>query len=221
MIRKLKDVISKARAKRRFKKANPTVKLHGNAKVSDSTLQGYNVLFSDVILYNSYLGKHSYIQKCSRVFIAEIGSYCSIAGGVFLGVPQHPLKMVTTHPAFYEENLPLLKTFCTKTVHEESNEKVTVGHDVWIGENALVMSGLNIGTGAVVGSGAVVTRDVPPYAIVGGVPAKLIRYRFDEETIRKLVDSKWWEQPEEWLEKHWESFGSPEDLFTALKENKK
>lgn len=201
----------------KFLKKNKTLKLYANAKFYNTIFNGYNVLFGGVTISDSTLGIHSYIQKKSEVYKSSIGSFCSIAGGVIIGIPQHPLTFATTHPAFYEQNTPLQKVFCTEEIIKNNPKKTFIGNDVWIGQNALIMSGLKIGTGAVVAAGAVVTKDVPPYAIVGGVPAKLIRYRFDEETIAGLLASKWWEKSDEWLSDNWESFSSPEKVMTIIK----
>jgi len=124
-----------------------------------------------------------------------IGNYCSIAPGVHRLVGNHPLNMISTHPLFH------LKDFgaCTETKYEYHH--INIGNDVWIGTNAVILSGCeSIGNGAVIGAGAVVLKDIPPYAVVGGVPAKLIKYRFDEKTIKKIEDSKWWSlSPDELL----------------------
>lgn len=122
----------------------------------------------------------------------KIGKYCSIAGGVIIGSDNHPLDYVTTSPRLL---LPLYKNNSISRFFP-----IEIGHDVWIGHNAIILpKGGCIGTGAVIGAGAVVTKDVPPYAIVAGVPAKIIRYRYPLETRMALLNSKWWEIPHEIL----------------------
>ena len=94
-----------------------------------------------------------------------------------------------------------------------------IEHDVWIGVNAVILAGVKIGTGAVIGSGAVVTRDVEPYAIVGGVPAKLIKFRFDADTIKKLMDSKWWEKNIDDLINHTDLLDKPDKFCELIGKN--
>ena len=108
-----------------------------------------------------------------------------------------------------------LKKHFAHLPHEDC-PKTIIGSDVWIGAHAQIKSGLTIGNGAVVAAGAVVTRDVPPYAIVGGVPAKVIRYRFDEKAIEALMSLKWWEWSDEKLQQYAPCFSEPEKLFDSL-----
>jgi acetyltransferase-like isoleucine patch superfamily enzyme len=93
-------------------------------------------------------------------------------------------------------------------------KKTFIGHDVWIGENALIKDGVRIGTGAVVGAGAIATKDVPEYAIVVGAPAKIVRFRFDEATRQKIMKTQWWDKSARWLEENFDLFQSPEIFLT-------
>ena len=108
----------------------------------------------------------------------EIGRFCSVGRGCSIGAARHRMDLVSTHPAVSGEGRgPMTK----------------IGHDVWVGDRAIIMSGVTIGTGAVIGAGAIVTKDVPPFAIVAGSPARVLRMRFDEERIKQLMESRWWE----------------------------
>jgi acetyltransferase-like isoleucine patch superfamily enzyme len=187
-----KNIISKLRNRVNNTISNPTCKFYKDSILIDSQLEGYNILFEEAQLFSTKLGKHTYIQKHATIVNAEIGRFCSIAKNVSIGPGIHKIDGVSTHPAFFLKNTPLLKTFTEKDLFNPS-KKTVIGNDVWIGENVIIIDGVTIGTGSIIAAGAVVTSDVEPYSIVGGIPAKLIRYRFEKEISQKLIYSKWWE----------------------------
>lgn len=177
----------------------------------------------------SNIGKCSYLGNNVYLPFTKIGAFCSIASGVTLGAGNHPFSFVSTHPSTYKKNY----MFPTRYVSDEpefdeyaytdNSQKYycEIGNDVWISTNALLLCGknsLHIGHGAIVRGGAVVTKDVPPYAIVQGCPAKIIGYRFSQDIIQKLLTLKWWEKSDEWLKKYNPYFSDPEQLFFILKE---
>lgn len=148
-------------------------------------------------LLRYHIGKYSYFG--GKFSIADkrttIGTFCSIGQDVKIGTSSHPIDFLSTHPFQYmKSDLFSKKGEVFKIIPFNGELKpIHIGHDVWIGTNVVIIDGVNVGSGAIIGAGAVVTKDVPPYAIVGGVPAKIIRYRFDEETIQDLLKLKWWD----------------------------
>jgi len=166
------------------------------------------------VQFHGHLGYGSYVGPYSKVS-AQIGRFTSIASYVCTVAGRHAYQapFATTCPMFFSLNPNHSQsgsTFATEQMFEELKfavpEKkldVEIGNDVWIGERAMIIGGVHIADGAVVLAGAVVTKDVPPYAIVGGVPAKIIRYRYDEETINFLLNIQWWNNSEDWFKEHW------------------
>lgn len=169
-----------------------------------SRFEGANKIYPHSIFYGS-MGYGSYIGPHCEIR-ANIGRFCSIADHVRTNIGCHPVTApyATTSPMFYSTHRQNGKSFADRMMFNEFKEYTKIGNDVWIGENVFFSGGLTIGDGAVILAGAVVTKDIPPYAIVGGVPAKILKYRFDEETIQFLLDFKWWDKDEDWLQNHWE-----------------
>ena len=149
--------------------------------------------------YGSYIGPHCEI-------IANIGRFTSIAPYVRTNYGVHPYTYpyATTCPMFFSLRGQNGSTFANRKMFDEQKGEIIIGNDCWIGENVFLVGGVKIGDGAVVLAGAVVTKDVPPYAIVGGVPAKIIKYRYGKETIHFLLDFQWWNKDRTWLQQHWE-----------------
>lgn len=136
------------------------------------------------------IGKCSYLAYNVWAIKAKIGSFCSIGDGAYIGGAEHPMDWVSTSPAFENvKNSFPQKRFADLEV--SLHKQTTIGNDVWIGHNAVIKQGVTIGDGAVIGSNAVVTKDVPPFAVVGGVPAKVIKFRFSEEQILFLQKVEW------------------------------
>lgn len=145
-----------------------------------------------VKFYRSKIGKYSYIGRNCFISDSEIGNFCSIASGCEIGGTSHPVEWVSTSPVFHKWGNIMKKNF---SYHDfKIFKQTTIGNDVWIATNCLIKSGINISDGAVVGMGSVVTKDIGPYEIWAGNPAKLIRKRFDDETIKKLLKTQWWEK---------------------------
>src|SRR5699024_9720674 len=174
------------------------VKVHRLSYVTNSSFDGNNYIDRWCKIRNSHFGMYSYVGFRGDFNNIEIGNYCSISSDVKIGLGKHPTHLFSSSPVFYSNNNP----FNTKKAYLQFNdnpEKTTIGNDVWIGANVIVMDGVKIGTRAIREVGSVVTKDVQPYEIVGGVPAKPIKKRFDDEIIKALLDSEWWKLTPEQL----------------------
>lgn len=190
-----------------------------------STFEGMNKIhpsthFDGALGLGSYIGAHS--SLC-----AKIGRFCSISNHVVCNHGVHPFQapFVATAPCFYSLNRYRSQngsTFATRQrfaefryVDAEGRYAVEIGNDVWIGEGVFLVGGIKVADGAILLAHAVVTKDVPPYAIVGGVPAKVLGYRFDEATIKWLLDVRWWDNDRAWFERNWELLCDIEALRKA------
>ena len=173
--------------------------------------EGMNIVGAKTSFYGT-MGRGSILARESCLS-ADIGRFSSVGRNASQIIVTHPYKepFVTTSPMFYSLRKQTGYTFAKKQMIDEyryyDKEReiaLLIGNDCWIGYNVCFIGGVKVGDGAVVLSRAVVTKDVPPYAIVGGIPAKIIGYRYDEETIAFLLDLQWWNKDIEWLQEHWE-----------------
>lgn len=140
-------------------------------------------------LLDCKIGNYTRIKPGCVLKHVEIGKFCSVANNVMIGLGQHPTNLLSTNSIFYK---PGVRTDFAKSIDFEEEKNIHIGHDVWIGNGAVIMDGINIGNGAIIASRAVVTKDVPPFSIVAGIPAKVIRYRFKQEIINYLEETEWW-----------------------------
>lgn len=145
---------------------------------------------------NSTFGDYSYTGVRCRVSNATIGKFCSIGPCVIICPGKHPIDFVSTHPIFYSLSFSCNNRFASTQAFEEQGS-IEIGHDVWIGANSILLEGITVGTGSVIAANSVVNRNVEPYSIVGGSPAKHIRYRFVEEQVQTLLKSNWWNWSDE------------------------
>lgn len=147
-------------------------------------------------LINVKMGRYSYMSINNTVNNTSIGAFCSIGSFCTIGGGYHPTDRASTSPAFYDSDNIFKSNNFIHISNSVYQPFTTIGNDVWIGDMAFIRAGVTIGDGAVIGAHSVVTKDVPPYAVIAGVPAKILRYRFKKETIKILLESKWWNWPE-------------------------
>ena len=192
---------------------NYSTRIHPESEFEGANTVGSNSRFSGKMGYGTYI--------CNNCFITgNIGRFCSIAAEVENVLGIHPISepYVSSSPMFYSLRKQTGKTFAQKQLFDELKDPIEIGHDCWIGQRAFIVGGIKIGIGAVVLAGAVVTKDVPPYTVVGGVPARIIKYRYDEATIEFLLKSKWWDLPIDWIKENYELFGNIDKFKQVINE---
>lgn len=185
------------------------------SNLSNVIVGKYNTIYNHVKIGNSTLGNFVYIADGTTISNSSIGNFCSIGPNVKIGLGMHPTNYISTFPAFFSMGKQCQVTFADKDYFQETGN-VIIGNDVWIGYNAIIMDNVIIGDGAIVGAGAVVTKDVKPYSIVGGVPAKHIKSRFNDEQILKLLEIKWWDNEEAWIKSNASFFNNSNKFFSNL-----
>jgi hypothetical protein len=187
---------------------------------SNNHLDKKTVIYRNAKIRGSEVGAYSYISPNTVIENAQIGRFCSISDHCRIGMGTHNTNQISTSPIFTQKVNGTKARWVDKNVNDSPFRKVRVGNDVWIGSRAMILGGVTVGDGAVVGAGAVVTKDVPAYAIVAGVPAKVIKYRFPDRLIELLMDFKWWYYPEDVLREHISRFQkkdiSEEDLILTI-----
>lgn len=184
--------------------------------VKNSRIHKLSSVQSGSEILNVKMDKYSYCGYNCSINNATIGSYTSIANNVIIGGPMHETSWVSTSPVFYKSKgrNSIREKF---SLHQRSKIKKTlIGNDVWIGHSAIVKQGVSIGNGAVIGMGSIVTKDVPDYAIFAGNPAKLIKFRFDENIIKKLLKIQWWNLKEREIQKFSKYIINPEDFIDQI-----
>lgn len=181
------------------------------AIVVDVELEKHVCIEKGTNIRYSSIGSYSYVGAGTSLIHTDVGKFCSIGGNVAIGGGAHDLQAVSTSPVFNSGRNIFNKSFAN--ISFKPYKKTKIGNDVWIANRAIILQGVTIGDGAVIGAGAVVTKNVSPYAVVGGNPAKVIRYRFEDDIIQGLLSMKWWEWDESKLIEWGEYFDNPKELL--------
>lgn len=207
---------------------NKSLSIAFDARINfDTAFEGCNVVRSGVILASSTIGYGTYVGANTDLHCARVGKYCSISNDVTVLPYSHPVSgFISTHPAFFSLKKQAGFTYVRDQIFNEFltvegfPDPVTliIGNDVWIGARAMLLGGLSIGDGAIIAAGSVVTKDVPAYSIVGGVPAKIIKMRFDNNEIELLQKLKWWNKGEDWILNNLDLFSNPKLFFNRFGE---
>ena len=195
-----KWIIGKIKIQSKYKGKH--IKIGYNSIANNTKFDEYNWIGEDVYMENVDLGKFSYVSSNSTILETKIGKFCSIGPNVRIAPGKHPTHtIVSTHPALFSNPDYCERNFQDKDYHNPLRN-VTIGNDVWICANAVIADGITIGNGAIIAGNALVNKNVEPYSIVSGIPAKHIRYRFKEEEIVFLEEFKWWDKSLEWIDKN-------------------
>lgn len=190
MIINLLKKIFYAYKRRKYKKNNSIEKscvFGSNVKISNCIFDSHSRAAEYSSIHNTEVGCYSSLGRYSKIVYTKIGKYCAISWDVTINAVSHPHTHLTINAFPY---VPRVGNFVTQ--RNQTYNEVIIKNDVWIGANSVIMPGVIIGNGAIIGAGAVVTKDVPDYAIVVGVPAKVIKYRFSDDIIKRLLELQWW-----------------------------
>lgn len=195
-------------------KFDDNVSIGDFSRVSNSNLAENVIIQRNNMIFSANIGRFTYTGKNFTAWHCDIGKFCSISWNVSIGGANHDYSRVTTHSFLYSNDFHLMGE---NEGYNRFNNKCEIGNDVWIAANACICRNVKIGNGAVIAAGAVVTKDVEPYTIVAGVPARPINKRFSQEIIDILQKSQWWDLPKEVIKENFDLFNSHPTVDIANK----
>ncbi len=181
------------------------------ALIRNSSVSKKSAVLTGTRLYGSTVDDYSIVARRCFIQNTKIGKFCSISENCIIGTHSHPISWVSTSPVFHKGKNTLRENF--QSYVYDTIKTTVIENDVWIGVNACIVGGVRISTGAIIGAGAIVTKDVGNYEIWGGNPARLIRKRFDDDTIKSLLESKWWDLSKDELKKQSADFDKPSEFL--------
>lgn len=193
----------------------PTRTIHKSTFVDDCQIDDFVKVSKQSYLYKSKISSYTYLAGFNNIMNTHIGKFCSIGDFTAIGAGNHPINFISTSPAFYSTHNQCNTTFSDAIYFDEMKPTI-IGNDVWIGAFVVIMGGVTIGDGAVIAAGSFVNKDVAPYEIVGGTPAKFIKKRFSDDEVEKLLEMKWWNKPKEWLHDNFKKFHDKDVFFTEF-----
>lgn len=222
LVTEKRNIINKVRCKKNHAPMNCL--FEKNCSICNTTFEGNSRISEGASIRSSHIGYGTHVAAGSKIINCKIGKYCAVGFQAMLGA--HPIHTVASiHPALYSTQGQYGFTYVTNStfqefhyIDEEKKISIEIGNDVWVtaGKATTIIQGITIGDGAVVLGNAMVTKNVPPYAIVGGIPAKVVGYRFSEEQIVFLLKLRWWDRPEEWIRAHAKYFANIELLMRVV-----
>jgi acetyltransferase-like isoleucine patch superfamily enzyme len=195
---------------------NPTCSIHAQILAKSILFEKYVTIESGCYIGAKNIGKYTFVGMNSYIDKStfSIGRFCSIAMNAKISLQNHPHNWVTSHPFTYRKKYGFVPE--NISIEGVNTKKTTIGNDVWIGANVTILAGVTVGDGAIIGANSLVSKNIEPYTIVSGTPARLVRHRFDPEIIEKIQKSEWWNWNDEKIQANISKFASVEEFVKSL-----